>query len=278
MLYQPPSHVVREAAGLERFAAVMRADGWDRELILRLPDVDNGYWEVQAAAMRRLLAANLLRNGARLLDVGANTCWASNIFARRGLDVVAIDIAATELQGLRTADYFFDDGAFFERVLSTMFDLALADESFDYVFCCEVLHHNDRSELLQTMRELFRVLRPGGQLLVINEPLRFPLRLKRDHAREVAEYEGHEHVFFLHQYLRAARSAGFALRLPDLDAALRPGAPGLPQGGLAPLKRWLRAHRTGQRALAARRLARWAWRYGLRGDANLSFVGTKPGG
>jgi SAM-dependent methyltransferase len=254
LLEDPPPHVLREAAGLERFAAKMQADGWDRELIVRLPEIDEPYWIGQARAMRRVLDEVPLRPGGRLLDVGSNTCWASNAFARRGLEVVALDIATTELQGLKTADYFLDSGVFFERVLSTMFDLAIADRSFDYVFCCEVLHHNDRAGLRRTLSELYRVLKPGGLLLVVNEPLRFPLRLKRDHGLEVAEFEGYEHVYFLHDYLRAARAAGFRIRLPDLQQALaRSGIPA-----------------------RARGVARFAWRHAIRGDASISLVGTKP--
>jgi SAM-dependent methyltransferase len=254
LLHDPPDHVVRETAGLERFAVRMRADGWDRELIRRLPEIDEPYWIGQARAMHRLVADVPLRAGARLLDVGSNTCWASNVFARRGLEVVAVDIAATELQGLKTADYFIDGEIFFERVLSTMFELALADESFDYVFCCEVLHHNDRGGLDRTLAELYRVLKPSGLLLVINEPLRFPLRLKRDHGHEVAEFDGYEHVYFMHEYLRAARAAGFRITLPVVNEALaRPGLAG-----------------------RARGLARFAWSHGIGGDASLSLVGTKP--
>jgi SAM-dependent methyltransferase len=245
LLHDPPEHVVREAAGLERFAERMRVDGWDRDLILRLPDIDEPYWVGQAQAMRRLLERVPVSPGARLLDIGSNTCWASNIFAMRGLEVVAIDIATTELQGLKTADYFLAEGTFFERDASTMFDLAIADASVDYAFCCEVLHHNDRAGLTRTLNELHRVLKPGGMLLVINEPLRFPLRPKLDHARDVAEYEGYEHVYFLPQYLRAARTAGFTVTLPDLHD------------------------------LTARRLPRLAWRYLIRGDANLALIGTK---
>jgi SAM-dependent methyltransferase/uncharacterized protein YbaR (Trm112 family) len=254
LLLDPPAHVVREAAGLERFAGVMRRDGWDRELIRRLPEINEPYWIGQAQAMRRLLETVPLRAGERLLDIGANTCWASNIFARRGLEVVAVDITATELQGLRTADYFLDSETFFERVLSVMFDLALADERFDCVFCCEVLHHNDRQGLQRTLRELHRVLRPGGRLLVINEPLRFPLRLKRGHGEEVAEFEGYEHVYFMHQYLRAVRAAGFAVTLPAVQAAL--AAPTV--------------------ARRARRLAAFLWRHAIRGDASFSLIATKP--
>lgn len=195
LLYEPPDFVVREAAGLARFAELMRRDGWDRERILRLPNVDLGYWIPQQRAMRYVLSEVPFRVGERILDVGANTCWASNILARQGLEVVALDITSAELQGLGTADYFLDGGdVYFERVLSTMFDPAFVDASFDWVFCCLTMHHNDPENLHRTMREMHRILRPGGHLLMMNEPLRFPLRRKRDHGSEVASFEGHEHV------------------------------------------------------------------------------------
>lgn len=251
LLDDPPGFVRREAAGLERFAQAMRDDGWDADRIRALPDVDLPYWHGQARAIRRVLAEGGFRPGERIVDVGSNTCWASNLFAREGLEVVALDIATTELQGLKTAEHFFagEDGVFFERLLSVMFAPALASGSMDHAFCCEVLHHNDIGNLRRTFAELHRVLRPGGRVHVVNEPLRFPLRLKRDHAAAVAEFEGYEHVYFLHQYVWAARRAGFRVRITGLE----------PSGS------------------APRRAARFAWRHLLRGDANLSLECVKPG-
>ena len=228
----------------------MHADGWDRERILALPDVDLPYWHGQRRALDALLQRASLRPGERLLDVGANTCWASNIFASLGLDVVALDIADAELQGLRTADYFLQSGeVFFERVISPMYAPALADASMDHVFCCEVLHHNDREHLRRTFRELHRVLRPGGHLFVVNEPMRFPLRLKRDHALEVAQFEGNEHVYFFHEYRAAARRAGFRVSTPALAAAV-----------------------SGPRSVSqVRRLGATLWRHLIRGDTPLAM-------
>ena len=197
LLYEPSPVVLREAAGLERFAEVMRRDGWDGERIRELPDIELPYWIGQANSMRRLLARTDFRAGQRLLDVGSNTCWASNIFASRGLEVIALDITATELQGLRTAEHFIGDDVYFERVLGSMLELPIASGTLDWVFCCEVLHHNDRPGLDRALAEIHRVLRPGGALLVLNEPLRFPLRPKRRHASEVSDFEGNEHVYLL---------------------------------------------------------------------------------
>ena len=170
--------------------------------------------------------------------------------------MIALDIATAEMQGLQTADWFLETGdVYFERLLSVMYDPALASDSVDYVFCCEVLHHNDRADLRRTLARAVPRARPGGTLFMVNEPMRFPLRLKRDHAEEVAEFEGNEHVHFFHQYYCAARAAGFEVAGPGRARACWPA------GWRA---RWLRAtlaRRAGQLREAASRPG-GAWPYG----------------
>jgi SAM-dependent methyltransferase/uncharacterized protein YbaR (Trm112 family) len=216
MPVEVPAFVEAESAGLERFAETMRADGWTRETVLELPNRYDGYWWAQRVSMEQTLKTRELglRPGKRLLDIGSNTCWASAIFAQRGLKVTAIDINAGEMQGLATADWWFEEkDIYFERVLGVMFDLPFADGVFDFVWCCCVLHHNHRSNLYRTLREVERVLKPGGRLIVNNEPcrsLRYP-RLRP--GLEVAEYEGHEHVYQPRTYARAARRAGLRVQM-----------------------------------------------------------------
>jgi len=267
LLHKPPEFVAREAAGLGRFAERMRRDGWGRERILNLPHEPDGYWMVQSTSMDQLLSVLDLRPGQRLVDLGSNTCWASAIFAQRGLDVIALDISTHEMQGLYTADWWFEGrGVYFERVLGTMFDLPLADESLDYVFACEVLHHNDRRTLRRTMDEAFRVLRPGGRLLVLNETMRFPLEPKLRPGREVAEYEGYEHAFAFATYYAAARRAGLRrerLLGPIYHRFFWEPAP------RSPVWRALRRSRAGRRAYAA-------WLTLVRGGVQLSVVFRKP--
>jgi SAM-dependent methyltransferase len=210
LLLNPSPQVRAEADGLERFALQMRRDGWDRARVLNLPYDENGYWWIQRRSMEQLLDRITFLPGQNILDIGANTCWATATFARIGLRVVALDISMVEMQGLRTADWWFEaEGIYFERVLAQMSALPFADDSFDWIFCCEVLHHNDRRAMVRALREIHRVLRPGGSLLVMNEPLRWPTDLKRDHGAEVAQFDGNEHVYFFPEYLWMARRARF---------------------------------------------------------------------
>ena len=212
LLLDPPEYVEAEAGGLERFAQVMSDDGWDRERIMRLPYEPSGYWYGQAVLMQQTLDTVPFEPGQTILDVGSNTCWAAATFAQQGLDATALDIATALMQGLSTADWHFEDkGVFFERVLGTMADMPFQDATFDYVWCCEVLHHNHRSALARTYEEIYRILVPGGKLIVANEPLRTLMTPKINPGHEVAEFEGHEHAYMRHSYTGLARKAGFEL-------------------------------------------------------------------
>jgi SAM-dependent methyltransferase len=275
LLLDPPEHVTREAAGLGRFADYMRSQGWDREMVLKLPDVDDGYWYVQGVSIKQLLDEVPFIAGQTLLDVGSNTCWASNRFAGRGLRVTALDIATAEMQGLYTADYFIQDGGtYFERVLGSMYDMPIASASLDYVYCCEVLHHNDTESLRRTFQECFRVLRPGGKLLVINETLKTKHDPVGVHAEAVEQFEGYEHAHWALQYRGEAIRAGFATRLlePSYHWFFRePPAPQAP-----PLRAWrqrlqheLKSHPLGRRLYLM-------WINHIVGGAAFGMIATKP--
>jgi SAM-dependent methyltransferase/uncharacterized protein YbaR (Trm112 family) len=278
LMPEVPAFVHREAAGLERFAATMRADGWDRERILTLPYEQSGYWFAQATAMHQMLHTISFQPGHRLLDVGSNTCWASATFAERGLDVIALDITAIEMQGLATADWWMEaKNVYLERMIGVMFDIPLRDSSLDFVWCCEVLHHNHRDNLRRTLEELFRVLRPGGQLVVVNETLR---SLRQPHLRpghEVAEYEGHEHAYVRHSYVKAARRAGFRvdLRGPWLHAGFNDTAIALTPS-MSAIRGFRAATTHALRKTERGRKAYLAWKAYVAGETSLYMVATKP--
>jgi len=269
-----PEHVRREAAGLERFAEYMRTDGWDRGRIKQLPNIEDGYWYVQARTMHQLLTTVHFQPDEWLLDVGSNTCWASNHFAVRGLNAIALDIATAEMQGLYTADYFIQDGvSYFERVLGSMYDIPMASESLDYVFCCEVLHHNDTASLRRTFQEAFRVLKPGGHLLVANETIKTLSDRQGVHTEGVEEFEGYEHAFWAAQYRWEAIRAGFSTRLlepvyhPFFDGP-SPEPRSTAVGSRARLRAELRKRPRGRRLFLM-------WLNHVRGSVQFNMVATK---
>jgi SAM-dependent methyltransferase len=278
LMLDPSPEVSAEAEGLERFAMEMRQDGWDRARVLSLPYEEGGYWWTQQRSMERLLDMLPFAPGQSVLDVGANTCWATATFARMGLRAVALDISMVEMQGLRTADWWFaDHGTYFERVLAQMSALPFADDSFDWVFCCEVLHHNDRRGMSGALREIHRVLRPGGSLLVMNEPLRWPTDLKRDHGAEVAKFAGNEHVYFFVEYTWLAWRAGFhSIRITepafDLFHSHDPIHLTLEASVLGSFK--LAAINVARQRALVRRLHMW-WRYLMGPRVSLQMICTK---
>lgn len=127
----------------------------------------------------------------RILDVGAGTCRTTEAFIARGAHAVAIDVDLPQLRYLsfKGVDHLppptaihaasgrplhFKEPAPLSQYLTRVFGdigrLPFPDACFDVVFCRSVLHHLDGHE--RTMREMARVLRPGGRMIFCAEPIR----------------------------------------------------------------------------------------------------------
>ena len=88
----------------------------------------------------------------RLLDVGCGTKPYQVLFAAAD-DYVGLEYDSPENRVAKRADYFYDGNAF-----------PFEDASFDGVICNEVLEHVFNPD--QFLREIFRVLKPSGDLLL----------------------------------------------------------------------------------------------------------------
>ena len=107
---------------------------------------------------RQLLARHFAGQTARVLDCGCGTGIYASCFPPRSY--VGIDISATYIAHARRRYPAYE----FQIMDATK--LAFADDSFDAVMVCGVVHHLDEPTSERFLSEIARVLRPDGRLLL----------------------------------------------------------------------------------------------------------------
>lgn len=122
--------------------------------------------------MRRVLtgALHLTPTGLEVLDVGCGGGLLAEEFARLGFAVTGVDPSQESLAAARA--HAASQGLAIEYESGSGEALPFGADSFDVVYCCDVLEHVD--DLRQVVAETARVLRPGGVYLydTINRTVR----------------------------------------------------------------------------------------------------------
>lgn len=113
-------------------------------------------------------------DGRDVLDVGCGFGWFELLAVARGArSVVGIDLTESDLATARAnvaaAEVRFQAGS--------AVDLPFADGSFDTVVCIEVLEHLPPGTERRAFREMARVLRNGGRLVLSTPHASFSARL-----------------------------------------------------------------------------------------------------
>ena len=155
----------------------------------------------------RLLLERYVRNGDRVLEVGAAKSWAAQHLLPRGCEYVACDLLVDPVIGLGRGSFFERRAVPYLRIQADGERLPFADEAFDVVFCVATLHH--AIDLRAMVAELARVARRGGVVAALNEGTRAPYASvdnpEQAHERTLGI---NEHVHSVWAYLWAFVRAG----------------------------------------------------------------------
>jgi 2-polyprenyl-3-methyl-5-hydroxy-6-metoxy-1,4-benzoquinol methylase len=115
-----------------------------------------------AAPFDRIIPFPDLR-GKSVLEIGSGMGLHAELMARAGASVTAVDISDTSIEATRQRARIKGLPITCRRMDATSLDFA--DETFDFVWSWGVIHHSARTGRI--VREIHRVLRPGGQTRVM---------------------------------------------------------------------------------------------------------------
>jgi SAM-dependent methyltransferase len=102
--------------------------------------------------------------GKQLLEIGLGEGSDSELLIRQGARWSGVDLTAASVERVRTR-LALRDLPHEDLRQGSVLQLPFADNSFDMVFSHGVLHHVPDIE--QAQREIHRVLRPGGELVIM---------------------------------------------------------------------------------------------------------------
>jgi ubiquinone/menaquinone biosynthesis C-methylase UbiE len=142
-------------------------------------DAEQPSWrQAQIERVVGILASRQAHPGERVLDAGCGTGNYALALARAGFAVVGIDYAAGMLASARAKLTDHLDGNISFQRMDLDHRLDLADASLDHVINISVLQNTADPSF--TLQELWRVLCPGGTLLLLHVPrpqsLALPMR------------------------------------------------------------------------------------------------------
>ena len=130
--------------------------------------------------------------GKRVLELGTGTGGTAALLARRGASVVGIDLLPFRLTEAKTraAEYAVDKSV--EFALMDAMHLAFPDNTFDFIISKSVLVFTEHT---QTAQECYRVLKPGGKAIFIENMRHHPAVWF--YRKAFLKYSGKLHYFSL---------------------------------------------------------------------------------
>ncbi len=126
-------------------------------------------WVMREASFKaRLIQQAALQPEHRILDLGCGTATLT-IMAKKAHPQTRLVGLDADMKVLRLAQgKAAKDVVDIDLLLGTAFQLPYADNSFDRVLSSLVFHHLTTDSKQRTLQEVHRVLRPGGELHIVD--------------------------------------------------------------------------------------------------------------
>jgi len=124
-------------------------------------------WATRESTFKtRLVEQIKIEKGHRVLDIGCGTATLTILIKKTHPDaeVIGLDGDPKILEIARSKVTRAGQGILLNYGM--VFELPYPDDSFDRVMSSMVFHHLTRENKVRSLREVFRVLRPGGELHV----------------------------------------------------------------------------------------------------------------
>lgn len=149
-----------------------------------------------------LLAGENLKN-KKLLDAGCGTGWFSAEAVKRGAKVTSMDVGQKLLKEVaKKCDS--------KRVVGSILKMPFKDNSFDYVVSSEVIEHVTDPD--KALKELYRVLKPGGTLALTTPNKFWYFSLKIANALNLRPYQGLENWHWYGELKNKLKKLGFKIQ------------------------------------------------------------------
>ena len=157
----------------------------------------------------------------RILEIGAGAAWLSAELSKlpRVVEIVATDVSPKLLkeQAPKVLKLLDAKTSKITRTPADFHQLAFPDNYFDFVVSSSVLHH--AANIVQALREVKRVLKPGGQFVAIREPVWPLVKLKsrRKMVEKLVSTGINEHYYTLRNYKEFYKQAGLPLEVKRVN-------------------------------------------------------------
>lgn len=112
-----------------------------------------------------MLVKKYLKKDGNNLDYGCGAGYLMEILFKKGISCAGLDSSDNSLEEIKNK---FKDNILFKGTIlsSSVPDKKIADSNFDFVFLIETIEHIFQEEMEEFLKELHRIIKPGGYLFL----------------------------------------------------------------------------------------------------------------